>query len=142
MIYYLICITLFAIASGALTYYAIQAGGNRPALVSIFCGLVFFGLAVSADLLGLPKPMWLEVRSLDNSPIVGVYADKPSKTVYLWAVKDGVPKAYYYPWVSDQESAKLQQDFREGGPSGDTLVLSDEDHRHYKFKAQPRLPSK
>lgn len=141
MFYYCLFISIFAMLTGFLTFQAIRSGGNMLALLSIFVGTLFFGLAAATDILGTPKPLDLEWRSVEGSQVIALLPDTETKTLFVWAVKDGVPRAYSFEYESAQETADAVTKFRGSGRTGERMTLRDDygEGRPYEFVA-PKNP--
>lgn len=145
MIYFSLTIVVFAVLTGALTTYAIKAGGNKAALLSIFCGLVTFVLVMTTDMMGQAKPIWAEWRELDRIRVISFTMDRTARVTYFWVIMDGRPVAYSKAWPEgegEEDAAKLEEQFRDARYNNQELVLSDDAEEGYEFEEPRTLPDK
>ncbi len=124
---YALLLIVFAVLTGALSFYWLRSSQNRIAMVAIYFGLMIFSVAAVADVMGYSKPYPIEWRSMNGLKVIGIYQDKAEKTTYFWALRDGRPMVYSYPWGSDKQQEELQEKRRRSQDEGGELVLSDDD---------------
>ena len=68
--------------------------------------------------------------------------DEPHKVLYLWVMRDGVPVSYVYPWPSDGQVEKLQDEWRKKEETGYNFYLSDDRQTVAEYRQRKPLPPK
>ncbi len=140
-------IALFVAALGAFVYWVLPSTKWR-----IIGTIVFFCFGCSAfaggfELVGIPKPYFLEWRTLAHKQLLSWYPDEPNQIIYVWLMVDGQPRQYTLPW-SDREAEKIQDGLRqlagEDGGEGDYLDFSikEDGSADVIHKPRPPLPPK
>jgi hypothetical protein len=120
-------IALFVAVLGGFTYWVLPSTRWRLiGTVAFFCfgGVTFAG---GFELVGIPKPYFLEWRDLTHKQLLSWYPDEPNQIIYVWLMVDGQPRQYALPW-SQKEAEKIQDGLRqlagEDGGTGEYLDFS------------------
>ncbi len=77
------------------------------------------------EVLGQPKPMWLEWRDIEGLPIVGL--SQSGHTLYVWIVRSGVPISYVIE-INEEKSevaGKIMDHWRRRQSTGENFSVGD-----------------
>ena len=138
---YLALISLFVTGLGALTYACIPRSGYRGTSTALFLTLAVAAFGLSFESIGIPKPSILEWRAMKRLRVIGFLPNETDQKVYVWALRDGVPYAYWFPWPSDEEIQKLEDEWRKSRQTGEDMILSGDDDIA-NVLVEPALPPK
>lgn len=107
-------------ALGVFTWICLPSAGRRIIATGAFVSLAICAFAAAVESTGQPKPVLLEWRDIDNSPVVGMSWDEGRQIVWLWLMQGDTPVAYVLPWPEDrQKFGQLQDRWRRRGSTGD-----------------------
>ena len=99
------------------------------------------------EVLGAPKPLWLEWRTLKRVQLLDYYPVE-KEAIYIWVLVDGVPKSYILPWkegTAEDAQEAFQFSMGEHGTGEVEIDLSNhesEDHVEIEAPKAPGLPPK
>jgi hypothetical protein len=138
---------IFALLLGIYVFAVLpQAGLFRRAIsVGIFLALVAVIYGGASELLGRPKPLWLEWRSADKAQVVSAVPVE-NQAIYLWITVPASPepRTYVLPW-SQEAAQQLQNAMNEAEADGTQVEMAmalagDPDHAEPVFYAKPQPP--
>lgn len=134
-------ISALVVLLGAFIYWILPSTRWR---VFGTLGYVLFGAGLyltSFEMLGLPKPLYLEWRKLNNAKVISFFWIE-NKAIYLWLMVDNEPRQYALPWSTEQ--AQQMQDAQEkaSGDGGDGELLFSDEGEEGDDKPKFRIPPK
>jgi len=100
---------------------------------ALYAFLMTASLAGAVEMMGGPKPIWLEWRDTSEMQVLGAHYE-PEVAIYVWVLTDK-PRAYVLPW-SDENARKMQEAANGGIP-----YMLDYDHEDLEVHPMPVLPS-
>ncbi len=132
-------IVFYVLALGAAIFLMLPTTRWRVLGTAVYiCATAALGVG-SIYLLGQPKPLSLEF-DVSGSQVIAFYPDEP-KAIYLWVLRDGVPKTLVLPWSND-EAQSVQDQFRLMlmGEAGDVVMSGDPGEGQTVTKTLPPRP--
>ena len=142
---------IYALLLGAYIFLVLPQAGplRRVTSVGLFLILICVVYGGATELLGRPKPLWLEWRTADRAQVVSAVPVE-NQAIYLWITVPASPepRTYVLPW-SQEAAQQLQNAMNEAEADGTQVEMAmalagDPDHAEPVFyaRAQPPLPVK
>lgn len=133
----------FAVTFALVTFaWATLGSSARPRMVVVLTVLFSGGAFVAAvEVIGQPKPFFLEWRPTAGLEIVGMSPAPDQTAVYVWAMRNGVPISYALPWPDDTEKlAQMLDRFRRRERTGEMFLTTDDGHVAQIVEPPPAEP--
>jgi hypothetical protein len=96
---------IYAIVAVLLGAYVLRV--RKPLAIVAYTALVASATLATVQLMGVPKPMWTELRDMDANVVIAAEIH-PGVAIYVW-LRGDPPIAYELPWSED-----LARDLQEG----------------------------
>ena len=116
----------FALLLGTFIFLVLPRGRSwqRATSATIFVLLVALVYGGSVELLGRPKPLWLEWRELEKAQVLGASL-RENEAIYVWLQFEGAPepKVYALPWNIPM-AQELQTAMQEGEANGTGVEMT------------------
>jgi len=120
----------FALLVGLLALIAVfsrRHGRWRISAVGVLVVVLALGYFAFLDLLSRPKPLRLELASLDDARVISAVL-REDEAIYLWLNIDQEPRFFSIPW--DKSLAiELQSAMREARRSGADVAMRNQEQR-------------
>jgi hypothetical protein len=137
---------IFALLLGAFIFSVLPAVSlvRRLLSVGLFVALIAIVYGGGIELLGRPKPLWLEWRDATAARVLGAVPVE-GEAIYVWLALPNSPEphAYTLPW-SMEVAQQLQTAMSEAEAKGTTVQMMPSeaglDDREQKFYATPQPP--
>jgi hypothetical protein len=88
---------LYTLAVVLLGAYVLRV--RKPLAVAAYTALVASAALAAVHLMGVPKPMWTELRGVDADVVIAAEMH-PGVAIYVW-LRGNPPIAYELPWSED-----------------------------------------
>lgn len=142
--HYAVVAFIFTSGLAVFTYGCLPRSRSRFWLTAVFLVMVAASFLGGVEILGKPKPMAMEWRSMVGLPIEGFTYNEATHVVFIWAMRDGSPVAYALPWPSDKDVADAEREWRQREQTGDNFTTGNPSDGEpiFRIVAPPPLPTK